>query len=196
MLIRLTLLTTLSLLLASAAQATLVIDISGVAGSGETTWTFSGSATAISYGDFDEDTDINNTDEFGSHWDLGDFSIDLNDTQVAPSFSNATVTIGALTRNIDDAYIDTDLQLDDIGIGVDGVGNFAFNTGDLVSWTGFMTVGIDLNSLITGSYTTDVYGIDPGQPELTVNIVPEPSTAVLMLLGLAGLRLGGRRGEA
>jgi hypothetical protein len=196
MLIRLLLLTTLSLLVASAAQATLVLDISGVAGSGETTWTFSGSATAISFGDFDEDSDINNTDQFGSHWDLGDFSIDLNDTQVAPSFSNATVTIGALTRNIDDAYIDTDLQFDDIGIGVDGLGNFEFNTGDLVSWTGFMTVGIDLNSLFTGSYSSDVYGVDPGQPDILVNIVPEPSTAVLMLLGLAGLRIAGRRDEA
>ena len=200
MLIRQTLLITLSLLLASAAQAMMVLDISGVAGSGETTWTFSGSATAEGAGDFDDDTNIESTDLNASHWDLASFtSIVLNDAQVAASFSNATLTIGALTRDIEDAYIDTDIdpgELDDIGVGVSGSTNFDFVTGDLISWTGFMTVGIDLNSLIAGSYSTDVYGADPGVLDLTVNIVPEPSTAVLMLLGLAGLRLSGRRGEA
>jgi hypothetical protein len=200
MLIRQTLLITLSLLLASAAQAMMVLDISGVAGSGETTWTFSGSATAGGAGDFDDDTNIESTDLDGSHWDLASFtSIFLNDTQVAASFSNATLTIGAVTRDIEDAYIDTDIdpgELDDIGVGVSGSTNFDFGIGDLVSWTGFMTVGIDLNSLIAGSYSTDVYGADPGVLDLTVNIVPEPSTAVLMLLGLAGLRISGRRGEA
>jgi hypothetical protein len=200
MLIRQTLLITLSLLVASAAQATMVIDISGVGGSGETTWTFSGSATAGGAGDFDDDTNIESTDLNGSHWDLASFtSIFLNDTQVAASFSNATLTIAGVTRAIEDAYIDTDIdpgEFDDIGVGVSGSTNFDFAVGDLVSWTGFMTVGIDLNSLIAGSYSTDVYGTDPGVLDLTVNIVPEPSTAVLILLGLAGLRLSGRRGEA
>jgi hypothetical protein len=59
-----------------------------------------------------------------------------------------------------------------------------------------MIVGIDLNSLIAGSYSTDVYGTDPGVLDITVNIVPEPTTGVLMLLGLAALGLGGRRFEA
>jgi hypothetical protein len=195
--IRQTLLIAPFLLLASAAQATLILDISGVGGSGQTTWTFSGSATAGGAGDFDEDTAIESADPNGSHWNLGDFSIGLHDTQVAPSFSNATLTIGALTRDIDDAYVDTDdTTLDDIGVGVSGLGNFEFFSGDLISWTGSMTVGIDLNSLIIGSYSTDVYGADPGELDITVNIVPEPSTAVLMLLGLAALGIGGRRCEA
>jgi hypothetical protein len=200
MLIRLSLLIALSLLLASAAQATLVLDITGVGGSGETTWTFSGSDTAGGAGDFDDDTNIESTDLNGSHWDLGSFtSIFLNDTQVAASFSNATLTIGALTRAIEDAYIDTDIdpgELDDIGVGVSGSTNFDFVAGDLVSWTGVMTVGIDLNSLIVGTYSTDVYGVDPGVLNLTVNIVPEPSTAVLMMLGLAGLGIAARRVKA
>jgi hypothetical protein len=200
MLIRLSLLIALSLLLASAAQATLVLDITGVGGSGETTWTFSGSDTAGGAGDFDDDTNIESTDLNGSHWDLGSFtSIFLNDTQVAASFSNATLTIGALTRAIEDAYIDTDIdpgELDDIGVGVSGTTNFDFVAGDLVSWTGYMTVGIDLDSLIAGTYSTDVYGADPGVLNLTVNIVPEPSTAVLMLLGLAGFGIKARRRTA
>jgi len=185
-----------SLLFASAANATLILDITGTAGSGQTTWTFSGSAVSGGSGDFDDDANIESTDVGGSHWDLAKFTVGfLNDLQITASSSNATLTIGTTTRAIEDAYIDTDIdpgELDDIGVGVSGSNNFNFAPGDVVSWTGFMTVGLDLNSLIAGTYNTDVYGVNAGVLDLQVNIVPEPSTALLMLFGLAGLGLRGR----
>lgn len=177
----------IGLLVAPAAQAALILTISN-AGGGNTLWTFSGNDIAGNGGlDFDDDTNINNTDAGGSHWDLADFSIGLNDTQVAPISTSALLTIGAETRGIDDAYIDTDGGLDDIGVGVTGTTNFAFSAGDLVSWTGSMIVGIDISNLIPGSYSSSTYGGVPGTLDLEVTVVPEPTTAMLMMMGLAGL---------
>lgn len=71
------------------------------------------------------------------------------------------LTIDGVTREIDDAYIDTDGGFDDIGVGVMGSTNFGFSAGDLVSWKRSMLVATDINDLVLGSYSSDTYGGTP-----------------------------------
>jgi hypothetical protein len=200
--IRTLFLVAMGILIAPAAHATMVLNITGVGGSGETTWTFSGSATAgnASTLDFDDDNNINDqgdTDVNGSHWDLGEFTVaNLDDFQVIGSSRTGMLTIGSVTKEIYYAYIDTDTGFDDISVGVNGGGNYEFNLGDVVSWTGSMVVAVDIDDLVQGSYTTSRYGATNGALDVQVNIVPEPTTAGLMLLGLGGLAMFDRRSRS
>ena len=187
----------LPLMQAPAAQALLILEIRGVPGSGQTTWTFSGSDTAGAGGDFDDDANINNSDAGGSHWDLGEYtdSPSFHDFQLAAISSTATLTIDGTTRNIEDAYLDSDGAVgaggDDIGVGVSGSTNFNFVTGNLVSWLGSMLVAIDINDMdnagLPSTLTSSTYGdtTDTLDLEIRFSAVPEPGALGLVLWSLA-----------
>ncbi len=56
-----------------------------------------------------------------------------------------------------------------------------------------MVVPLDIDTLIQETYSTDVYGDTAGVLDITLNIVPEPSTALLLMIGLGELSACNRR---
>ncbi len=179
----------------NSANAALVVDITGVNGSEETLWTFSGSATAGNNGFFEDGDDL----AFQDAWqNIGNYTTE-NDLEITQVSGLATLSIGATTRNIDLAYIDGDaVSGDDFGVGVDGTTNFTFSAGDLISWTGALTVaGIDLNDLnesgLPITFNSNNYGGAANTLDLNLNIgqpisnVPVPAAVWLFGSGLIGL---------
>lgn len=191
------LLVLIALLVLTAAQshAALIVDITGISGSGETTWTFSGSDTAGGGGSFEDNANLANND----YWeDLAEFTT-ASDLELTPSSGSATLTIDGVTRNIDVGYVDDGgVGSDNFGVGIDGSGNFSFSLGDLVSWTGSIVVPIDINAFspTPATLTTSNYAGTAGTLDLEVNIggvaaTPEPGTLSLLglaLIGAAALR--------
>ncbi|MEO0972344.1 MAG: PEP-CTERM sorting domain-containing protein [Pseudomonadota bacterium] len=184
-----------------AANAGLVIDITGDSGSGQTLWTFSGSTHAGGSAFFDDHDNLNNNDTWQ---DLLNFTAE-GDLEVTSVTGDAALTIDGQTRNIDLAYVDndgSDTDQDDFGVGVDGSSNFNFYDGDLVSWSGALSVDLDIDMIsLAGTpvtLTADRFGSN-ALLALTINIgyshigVPEPGTIPLVLLGLGGLAYARRR---
>lgn len=189
----------LFLALAPAAKASLIVDITGVAGSGETTWTFSGSTTAVGTGFFDDGNDPRND----ATWqNIGNYT-NINDLRLTNVSGFASLTIAGATRSIDLVYIDDDpITEDDFGVGVSGTSNFRFSDGDLVSWTGSLTaIGIDLNDINLAGIPVTLFGSQYGSNgnlALQVNIgggiaVAEPATLALFGVGLIGIAVARRR---
>ena len=150
----------LFLALAPAAKASLIVDITGVAGSGETTWTFSGSTTAVGTGFFDDGNDPRND----ATWqNIGNYT-NINDLRLTNVSGFASLTIAGATRSIDLVYIDDDpITEDDFGVGVSGTSDFSFSDGDLVSWTGSLTaIGIDLNNINLAGIPVTLFGSQYG----------------------------------
>ena len=191
----------LFLALAPAAKASLIVDITGVAGSGETTWTFSGSTTAVGTGFFDDDNFLADTDAWQN---IGNYT-NINDLELTNVSGVASLTIAGVTRSIDLVYIDHDFAagpVDDFGVGVSGTTDFNFSDGDLVSWTGSLTaIGIDLNDINLAGIPVTLFGSQHGANgnlALQVNIgyptaVAEPATLALFGVGLIGIVVARRR---
>ncbi|MEO0423270.1 MAG: PEP-CTERM sorting domain-containing protein [Pseudomonadota bacterium] len=190
------------LLTSLASQAGLVVDITGDAGSGQTVWTFSGSTSAAGSGFFDDGNNLGNNDTWQ---DLINYTA-AGDLEITSVSGDAELTIAGTTRAIDLAYVDNDgsnTDQDDFGVGVAGSGDFHFDDGDLVSWSGMLIVDLDINNIsLAGnpvSITTAEYG-DYGHLALTINIgqmaIPEPATMPLVLFGLRGLAYARRRCES
>lgn len=190
------------LALGSTAQAALIVDIDGVSGSGQTTWTFSGSAIASGGGFFEDDGNLGSTDSWS---DIGHYT-DINDLEALAVTSSATLTIAGITRNINLAYVDTDsgVDADDFGVGVDGSGGFTFADGDLISWSGSLVANIDIDDIsLEGNPTTintSSYGSSGTLLDLTINIGSAsgtsgtvPAAPALALFGLGLGLLGIRR---
>ncbi|MFK7766074.1 MAG: PEP-CTERM sorting domain-containing protein [Mariniblastus sp.] len=171
---------------AQTSRADLFVSIVGDPGSGQTTWTFSGSEIAGGQEDFDSGF----LSDFGSVWvDHGDlFNSGWTNENIVPP-SGATVTTPFGTRNIDLLYMTEQDIADDFGIGVDGT-NLPFDAGDLVTWDGSFVLNEDILNMNEGSYSFDYFANIFGTLDLTVEIraasVPEPaSTVALGILGLA-----------
>ncbi len=112
---------------------------------------------------------------------------------------NATITIGGNSETITHIWLDDDggddPPADDFGIRVATV--LGFNENVASQWTGAVTVGVDLNQLIVGTYVSVDNGtgalprfhITSDPIQLTIAAIPEPSTALMLSLGLAGLAI-------
>ena len=193
----------LSIISLGSANAALVLDITGISGSGQTTWTFSGSSVATASGYFNKQQNLNNLNTWSN---IGEYT-GASDLEVLGIVSSATLTVNADTRNIDLAYIDSDGAFgsgkDDIGVGVDGIGpsDFFFNSGDLVSWGGSLTANVDINQMNTTglpfSFTTSRYGNQDDTLEIQGTIsettVPTPSAFLFLSAGLVGLLASNRK---
>ena len=193
-------------ILASNANAQLVVDVTGVPGSGVTTWTFSGESNVlpdcIRDVIFCEVRDV--TNNTFSTFDSGQFPFGedtILDTTlqdiVFPLTGNASITVGGTTQLIGGIYIDDDGgSADDFGIRtLDSPLPYQFP--DTSSWTGSGTAFVDINSFSLGAWVLN----DPlGQATFlsdTVNVnftaVPEPATASLLLISLLGIASSRRR---
>lgn len=202
-------LATAALILGSAmpASATLMVSVTGDSGSGQTTWTLSGSSSASNDGTVRTSAgsaNFNGQDsmEFGSP-NGGNFiaSAGIQDTLFAVSGA-ASITIGADTETITHIFLDDDgSSFDDFGIRT--ASSIDYLLGELSSWTGAFIVNLDIDDLIPGTY--DLAGVVNGgftgpnfaQPAgvvltTAVNEVPEPSTLAIFILALAGLGLAAR----
>lgn len=198
---------TAAVFLATSAQAALISTITGTAGAGFVTWSFSGSATAGASGFFDDNDSIGEGDAWN---DVGDFTAVAN-TGFSTITGAASLTIDGVTRSIDHVYIDTDgiggAPLDEWGVGVDGVTNFLFTAGSVLSWTGSITVsGLDISDLSEGGvpsiFASNTYGQTAnalaGELRIgdTAAVVPLPAGLPLLAAGLGGLALMRRRRRA
>ncbi|WP_298969295.1 hypothetical protein [uncultured Roseobacter sp.] len=172
---------------ASTAQAALVANISGIPGSGQTTWTFSGVAIAVGSGFFEDGNDLANNDTWRN---FGEYT-SINDFENFNVLGDAGLTIDGMTRLIDLAYINDGAggAPDDWGVGVEGDTDFEFFAGFEISWTNSLTViGCDINDLNNSglpiSFLTSNYGSNgDGTRDLELTIaaadiapVPMPAT--------------------
>ncbi|WP_298920446.1 VPLPA-CTERM sorting domain-containing protein [uncultured Roseobacter sp.] len=186
----------------SPAQAALVADISGTPGSGQTTWTFSGTAVPDGAGSF-------NADSFSlaTIWSgLGDFTA-LRASILTDIQGKARVRIDNETRWIDEVVVNdaNSVRGDLFAIGVNGDENFAFSAGSEITWQGTLTVfGIDINVLSEGglpsTFASSTFGVEGVQLDLELNIaadeisaVPLPAGGALLLSGVAGIAALRRR---
>jgi hypothetical protein len=150
-------LATLSLgILANSAQAALLVNVVGTPGSGFTLWSFSGSAIASENGTFlDANNDIGEIDS--TQWkEIGDYVITaLNDLIVTDPLSTASVTTtSGGTQGITGVLIDRDGSVpgtnnDDWAIIPSA--DLAIASGDTVSWTGSLTLNVDINNFFLGT---------------------------------------------
>ncbi len=185
---------------ASQAQADLVIDVTGVAGSGVTTWTFSTAAPGVvtTAGSIRDAT--NNT--FNAA-DTGQFPFGLDtilDTsiqdQVFALTGNVFVTIGANTEQLTGIFLDDDGgSADDLG--VRAANELAYLVGDSSSWTGSGTVNVDISAFALGTWSinsTDGQAMFFSNP-ITVNFsaIPEPTSFALVGVMAVGCVLRRRR---
>ena len=189
-------------LLAPSVQAALVIDIEGAAGAGFTTWSFSGSDTALNGGDFSGNDVFDNAEQFldvGDFTDLDLFSVPRDGGDIE---GNARLFIenagGGVSFAIDSVFVDSDPDgSDDLAVGISSFSDAAFSAGDTIRWTGALTVTsldlIDLDeSPLPSFFATPDFGGFDDTLELEVSIgeaaavIPLPAT-MPMLLGALGL---------
>lgn len=189
----------LVLLLSTMCRADLMVDISGVAGTGTTNWVFSGTEVAGA----DEDFDSGFLSDFGSVWvNQGDFlNSGWTNTNIVPPLG-VTITTSFGTRNVDLLYLaeqgdgpdGADPGADDFGVGVDGT-NLQFVSGETISWTGSFVLNEDLENMKIGTYSYNYFANIFDTLDLTVTIsasgVPEPTS--MTLLGFCGLAISLRR---
>lgn len=179
----------------------LVIDVRGVIGSGETTWTFS----TLSPGIAELTGSIrDNSGNFFSGADTGQFPFGQDtilDTSIQDRVfvlsGDAEVSInGTETESLTGIFLDDDGgSADDLG--VRAANNFIFQEGDEITWTGSGTTNVDISTFALGPWKIDDL---QGQrmfisETITVNFiaVPEPSSSTLVMLVCASLFVARRR---
>lgn len=188
----------LSLGVVETAQASLLVNVTGTPGSGQTIWVFSGSSTASSNGVFG----LTPSDSPEEWRNVGDYVADtlLNGISISPSSGSASITNSQETRSISLIGIDYDgnsssSNNDDFGI---GVANQPLNiiTGDLVSWTGTLLLPLDITQFKLGTYGPAQGGAIGGLTDiqLTFKSVPESTSIIgLLVAGTFGLALCRRK---
>lgn len=197
-----------ALLLTGSAASALSVDVFGVPGTGQTTWTFSGSQTATSAGTFGVSSGVSGIPAVPSQFlNFGNFTdIDFATRPVLSGTASVLVQSGLSVSFlvIQDVFIDDDTtSSDDFGLSFGGA-TLGFGAGDLVSFSGSVLVGYDLTDLDTsplpfsqtGSAASDG-GLET-RLDVTLTIsettaVPVPPGLSLALTGVGVLALFARR---
>jgi len=182
------------------AQALIVIDVDGRAGSGLTVWSFSGASTVEARSNFFDDFDA----EIDGGWIVGpDFYLD-QDVSIPFITSTVTATIGAdsfqvvaIGANNQDPAKDFGIALDDLGSPLNGI---EFEVGDLVSFSGSGVAPVDITQFRPGTTDAEFFKRRTTAPdpltrlEARFNVdVPLPGALPLLATGAALLAAGARR---
>ncbi len=199
-----------SLLATETVFATLVIDVVGTSGSGQTAWVFSGSSTTADAGVIrtaGAGAGFNNEDTTNIVApNDGDFIADtgLQDVLFVAS-GNAAVTIGGSTELITAVFLDDDSPItvvaDDFGFRTENP--LSYTAGQTISWTGSLTLALDRQQLNIGIFTQGNNATGTAEwvqeGDMTVSIseqpvdVDAPGGLALMIAGLAALGMRRRR---
>ncbi|MEK6235359.1 MAG: hypothetical protein N2C14_11680, partial [Planctomycetales bacterium] len=136
------------------SSARLVLDVTGVPGSGVTLWSFGNIAPIFASNDGTVRDVTSATFNVDDSWQIDTNNVILNPTHsdiVYPLTGLATITIGGDTNiPIAGIFLDDDGVVgDDIGIRV-GVGDsFSYLMGESTTWTGSGTIPVDINDFVS-----------------------------------------------
>lgn len=197
-----------AVLVATAGQvhASLIVNVVGLSGSGQTTWTLSGSSTVNQSGtirtssgssNFSLDDTFEPDSPFSGNWLLGA----LHNTNVAVT-GTPTIEIGAESQTITHIFLDQDPTRDDFGIRTASL--LSYSPGETTSWSGAFTTNLDIDNFQIGTFKlvgsqTNGGGFlfaQPGDVELTfsqTSAVPEPSSLAVFGIGACVAGVGAAR---
>lgn len=176
-------------------QAALVVDVFGLPGSNQTTWTFSGSYILGSSNGLNGEYSFNGDQNFTPGANMfnhgsGDLSGDMVDNTLGNNFligilsGDGTVT-GSTSgvHNIDGLLLDDDSSAGSGGDDFAWLADGAFSSGETVTLAGSIVIGVDITTFAGGGPYPANMSSTSEQTPLTMNFsnVPEPSGAALIL---------------
>lgn len=176
------------------AQANLIIDVSGINGTGITTWTFS--TDTLDTVDNAGNTRTSTANTF-SAFDTGQFAFGVDtilDTSIQDSIfslsGNVNLNIGSQSEQITAIFLDDDgASADDLGIRT--ANELFYSVGETSGWSGAGTVNVDISTFvldtfqITSSLGQAFFFADP--ITVTFSEVSAPTTLSIMFLSILGL---------
>ena len=193
----------------TTANAALIIKVEGIKGSGQTTWSFSGSDTAEQNGTIRTSQSSGNFSS-GDTFDRAgtgagdDFIADRSIQNVLVALSGTVkLTIGSQIRSITHLFLDSDkdpefrftstdigrIWADDFGIRVNKA--LSYTNGQSSSWSGIATVNLDIGKFLLGTYTFPSIYSPTHFGTFTISFsertVAEPGSFALLALALASL---------
>lgn len=182
-----------TLFTSSSAKADLVIDILGTPGSGLTTWTFSGSATATTGGQFESGTNLAENDGWQNFANTFNNGLNSSDPLDIP-ITGPTISIAGTNFAMDRIQIDNDESgLDDLAFGIANGSNVFFVADDVISWSGSFDLGQDINGMNIGTFSDSTPSFGGLALQVNISAVPEPSSLATLLLAWPFFWRGQRR---
>lgn len=189
--------------MASTAQANLVINIYQDGDPGRTLWVFSGSAQysetnpggKFAGGDLASIVEWKGvtpeSDYVTSFYNNYTSALITGSVAISVTPSGGSAILGA----IDGLHVDHDTSGDDFGVSLAG-SDIPLSNNALVTWSGSAVFPVDYSRLNRGSFPFQTYGdTSYGTLPLTLAVVPEPGTAALLMIGVAGLVGAATRGR-